>query len=569
MQAKLVPPLLRGWSWVAAQRANPVLVRDMRALFRGRRVAMTQLAYLIGLAIAMGISAMAARAQYAMQGFQGLQSAPDYGRWMFISLYETQLVLLLLVAVAYSAGAISLEHEKQTYDVLAITSLRSAEIVLGKVWSVSLLCWLLLLTATPLAAFCLFFGGISPGEIALSYGLLALKIPLWAALGVVASVLTGRSISAYIAALFAVGMENVLSFSLMAPLASLFGQSSAPPVSPGLFSPFLVPVATDLDFVYLRWPIWPWLFPTVYAVLLTALTVVGSAEAMDHYRPSRSRPLRGLLLAISFLLAGVLAANLVVASASGLARAALVVGSWIWACLFVPIFTSYPPPADSEGEDPGAIALRPDRWLDRHPATGGGFCVLLWVLVLLGMFVPLAVAVLTSPTAPSFWSPGARAATSASALPSYLTDTSSLALAVAIGLLGIIAYSACGTVLALVHKQRREAALGTVLIILAMNACAVVYSLGYFVMRRPPSAAPLVLASPAAAVAAVFAQGLRASKFARYSLDEAVVYGLCYPLLLLAISWWYYDRARKKGQLSAASLSLPEPAAARERSAES
>ncbi|MBN1459171.1 MAG: hypothetical protein JXA57_06525, partial [Armatimonadetes bacterium] len=242
MQAKLVPPLQRGWSWVAAQRANPVLVRDMRALFRGRRVAVTQLAYLIGLAIAMGISAMAARAQYAMQGFQSLQGAPDYGRWMFTSLYEAQVVLLLLVAVAYSAGAISLEREKQTYDVLAITSLKSAEVVLGKVWSVSLLCWLLLLTATPLAAFCLFFGGISPGEIALSYGLLAPKIPLWAALGVLASVLTGRSISAYITALFAVGMENVLSFSLMAPLASLFGQSSAPPVSPGLFSPFLVPV---------------------------------------------------------------------------------------------------------------------------------------------------------------------------------------------------------------------------------------------------------------------------------------------------------------------------------------
>jgi ABC-type transport system involved in multi-copper enzyme maturation permease subunit len=547
-----------------------VLVRDMRALFRGRRVALTQLAYLVALAIAMGIAAFAARADYAMSGFHGIRSAPDYGRWMFITLYETQVVLLLLVAVAYSAGAISLEHEKQTYDVLAITNLTSAEVVLGKVWSVSLLCWLLLLTATPLAAFCLFFGGISPGEIAFSCSLLALKVPLWAALGVIASILTGRSTSAYVVAMFAVGMENVLSFSLTAPLSSLVGPSSSPPfLSPGLFSPFLAPASADLTFRYLGWPIWPWLLPTVYAVLLTTFIVVGSAEAMDHYRPHRSRPFRGLLLAISFMLVGVLAVNLLTANVSGLILVALIVSSWIWACLFVPIFTSYPPPADSKGEDPGAIALRPKRWLDRHPVTGGGFCVLLWVVVLLGMFIPLATAALTARTASSSLPWGARAVASASALPNHLTDTPAWALAVAIGLLGIIAYSACGSVLALVHKERREAALGTVLIILAMNACAVVYALGYYVMRKPPSAAPLVLASPAAAVSAVLAQGLRGSKFARYSLDEALIYGVGYSLLLLLGAWYYYRRAQEKQRSSASSSSALDSGAAEERSEES
>jgi hypothetical protein len=570
IQARLLPRFHRSWAWIAAQRSNPVLVRDLRALFRGRRVALTQLGYLVALAAAMGLAAIAARSQHAMYGFQGVRAAPEYGKWMFISLYETQVVLVLLIAVAYSAGAISLEREKQTYDALAMTGLKSVEVVLGKIWSVSLLCWLLLVTATPLAAFCVFFGGISPGEIALSYGLLALKVPLWAALGVLASILTGRSVSAYVAALILVGAENFGAFLTTAPLSELFGQGSGIPVSIGLFNPFLAPYASELTFACFGLPISPALLPLVYTLLLTALVVVGSAEAMTHYRPSRSRPLRGLLLAVTFFFAAVIVANslhTVSAGTSSFPLGGAMIATWMWACLFVPIFTSYPPPAETSAPD--RLALRPARWLDRHPATGGGFCVLLWLVALLGLFAPLVLGWLLSPTAARVAGSPAGIVSQVFPAPTYLLDIPGLGLAIPIALLGIVAYAAWGSVLALVHKERREAGLGALLIILAMNACAVVFALGYYVMRKPPTAAPLVLASPAAAAAAVLAHGTRASKFARYSLDEALIYGVGYSLLLLLGAWYYYRRAQEKQRSPASSSSALDPGAAEERSEES
>ena len=368
-------PLLRRVAARASSRAvslalNPVLLRDARSMFRGRRASFLQLVYLLTLVIAMGIAALICYEQNVSGGYRS-SGISEYGRYIFVGIFETQVVVVLLIVVAYSAASIALEREKQTYDMLAVSTLSSAEIVFGKMASITLLCYMLLLTSAPLAAFSLLFGGISPNAVASSYAILALKIPLWAAIGVLASTVVGRSIPAYVTTLVALGAENFASFTLMAVSGS--------PSAIALLNPALGPFVDDpyLQFALLGHPISPWLISIPYHLLLTGLAFVGAAESMLHYHPKRSIWLRSLLLLFTLFFAFMLTVSFLegpLSGARGIPTEFLMFPLmllWAWACVFAPIFSSYPadPVRRSAPISSRKLLLSPLHWWRRDPSS--------------------------------------------------------------------------------------------------------------------------------------------------------------------------------------------------------
>ncbi len=522
------------WDWLSRQTFNPVFVRDGRSMFRGKRMVMLQFAYIVALIGVMAITAWATYQSRVARMVMG-PTLPEFGRSIFVGMFETQVTLLLFVVVAYSAGSIVLEREKQTYEALAITSLTSAEVVLGKIASITSLCYLLMFTSAPLAAFSLFFGGVSPGEMFVSYGLLALKIPLWASLGIMASIIASRSIAASALTLVLVGIENALSVSLMNPFTGGF-------TSLGLFSPFVAPVAAEspLGFKLFAWPIHSWLLPIPYALLLTGLLIVGASEAMPHYRPQRSPLLRALILATVFFMIFLLAAAIVAGRPGGavvIPLSGLMVLVWALAAIFVPVFTSYPVVgAHSDTPVTGWSKVGPARWFQRDARGGGGYCLLLWAAGLAGLLLAAVLALLSAHIRklPSGW-PGA---------PEMLVMLSIYALS-------LIAYSAWGAALALTNRGRREVAMATVLPILFLSSVTVIYSLGYNIMRKVPSDPALVLASPAAAASVVLSHGARWTIWQRFTVEQGLIYGLGYPILLLCAAYIYYEVMRARAARSA------------------
>jgi ABC-2 type transport system permease protein len=537
-------PLLRGLaartsSRVVSLALNPVLLRDARSFFRGRRAALLQLVYLLTLVIAMGIAALIYHEENVVIGYRG-SALSEYGRYIFIGIFETQVVVVLLIVVAYSAASISLEREKQTYDMLAMSTLSSAEVVFGKVASITLLCYMLLLTSAPLAAFSLLFGGISPSAIALSYGTLALKIPLWAAIGVLASTLVGRSIPAYVTTLVALGAENFASLLLM-------GFQLDSPI--GILNPFFGPFVDQVDFPceLLGRQVAPWLLSLPYHLLLTGLAFIGAAEAMLYYHPKRSIWLRSLLLLFTLFFAFMLTASFLPGLLSG-ARAPGMAPSvvrgilseslmfplmvlWAWACVLAPIFSSYPadPVRRSTALSSTKLLLSPLHWWRRDPRAGPGFSLLLWAFGLAGIMAAFLLARVlllgAVPAAPSPWP--------------------ALALALPIYALSIVAYAAWGTALAIRFPYRREIALASVLILLAVNSVGFIYILGYGGMRKPPRTPALVLASPPAAASTILIDRSRHSMFAGFRPTDAIIFGFGYSALLLAGAAWYVTRGRR------------------------
>jgi hypothetical protein len=77
----------------------------------------------------------------------------------------SQLLLVSFIAPALTAGAISLEREKQTLDLLIATPLRPGAIVVGKLLSALAFVVLMILAGIPVSALVLMYGGVTIDDI--------------------------------------------------------------------------------------------------------------------------------------------------------------------------------------------------------------------------------------------------------------------------------------------------------------------------------------------------------------------------------------------------------------------
>jgi len=135
---------------------NPLIVKDAVSRMRSWRAPVILTLYL-GLLGAFGYAAFVAAA--VLGPGQRIGSA-QIGAIVFSSLAFIQLSLVSLFAPALAAGAISGERERQTFDVLLVSRMTAAGIVVGKLVASVAFMLLLILSALPLFAAVFLFGGI-------------------------------------------------------------------------------------------------------------------------------------------------------------------------------------------------------------------------------------------------------------------------------------------------------------------------------------------------------------------------------------------------------------------------
>lgn len=149
----------------------PVLKLEMRVRQRKARPFIVMLVY------AVLLSAAAVLAQYMK--LWPMPTPPSYvfdpaiaGRQVFRLISYLQMAVICLIAPAYSAGAISLERERRTLDMLSITLLSTPEIVRQKLAGALAEIAMLIMTSLPVLAIVFMLGGVSPMEVVLVYLLL-------------------------------------------------------------------------------------------------------------------------------------------------------------------------------------------------------------------------------------------------------------------------------------------------------------------------------------------------------------------------------------------------------------
>jgi ABC-2 type transport system permease protein len=151
-----------------------VMAMEVRGRFRRRRAFVVLTLYLAVLALiaygAYAVEAPRAREAAELGSFFDTIGTPNasarVGQAIFTVLSLFQLLLVCFIAPAFTAGAISLEREKLTLDMLVVTPMRPGGLVVGKLLSALAFVILMLLAGIPISALVLMYGGVSADDVA-------------------------------------------------------------------------------------------------------------------------------------------------------------------------------------------------------------------------------------------------------------------------------------------------------------------------------------------------------------------------------------------------------------------
>lgn len=145
-------------------------VKELRGRMRGRRAFVILTIYLLLLAgFAMMVETLIQRSYETGFGGSSAFASAAIGQGIFAALLMLMTLQVVFLAPSSTAGAISLEREKQTLELLIATPISSLAIVLGKLLSALVYVFLLIAASIPLMAIVFVYGGIAPEDVINGY----------------------------------------------------------------------------------------------------------------------------------------------------------------------------------------------------------------------------------------------------------------------------------------------------------------------------------------------------------------------------------------------------------------
>ena len=193
-------PVVRTIGGIAA-----IGVKELRGRIRGRRAFIILTIYLLLLG---GFALMVERIMEAsfLSPFSGASATagPAIGQGIFAALLMLMTLQVVFLAPSSTAGAISLEREKQTLELLVTTPISSLAIVIGKLLSALVYVFLLIAASIPLMAVVFVFGGVAPEDVIRGYIVLIVTALGLGSFGLLCSSLVKRTTASTAITIFGV-----------------------------------------------------------------------------------------------------------------------------------------------------------------------------------------------------------------------------------------------------------------------------------------------------------------------------------------------------------------------------
>jgi ABC-2 type transport system permease protein len=201
---------------------NPVVLKELRGRMRGRQAFILLTVYLglIAFFIVVIYNTIFGATRAVSWDPSSRQMA---GKVIFGTVVLLELLLLSFIAPGLTAGAITSERERQTFDLLRTTLLSARAFVLGKLGSAFSYLFLLILTALPIQSLAFILGGVGMAEMIVSGLMLVVTALFFCTLGIFFSSFMKRTLSATIssyATVLASFLILILLFFLIAYLES-------------------------------------------------------------------------------------------------------------------------------------------------------------------------------------------------------------------------------------------------------------------------------------------------------------------------------------------------------------
>jgi ABC-2 type transport system permease protein len=197
-----------------AFRLNPVMLKELRERMRGARAFVVITVYL---GLMSSFTVLMYLIQRGIVQENGSAATGELGRVVFAGVVGIELLLIIFIAPAFTAGAVSNERERKTYDLLQITLLPKPSFVIGKLESALSYIFLLLLAAIPIQSIAFLFGGVSEMELILAFIILGVTALTLGTIGLYFSTTVDRTLTASVRAytvafVITVGVPIALGF---------------------------------------------------------------------------------------------------------------------------------------------------------------------------------------------------------------------------------------------------------------------------------------------------------------------------------------------------------------------
>ena len=200
---------------------NPVIVKELRGRMRGGQ-AFTLLTIYLGL-IALFISMVYNLLSISSPFTWDPSVRQAAGKAIFGTVVLLELLLLSFIAPGLTAGAITSERERQTYEILRTTLLSARALVLGKLGSAFMYIFLLILTALPIQSLAFLLGGVGLGEMIVAGIMTVVTAIFFCTLGIFFSSFLKRTLAATVSSYAAI----LLSFLVLVLISFLIAYVEA------------------------------------------------------------------------------------------------------------------------------------------------------------------------------------------------------------------------------------------------------------------------------------------------------------------------------------------------------
>lgn len=210
-------------------RANPVAQKELRERMRGGRAFAVMTVYLMLMSAVAVLLFLLNTPTTA--GFTSSVTG-SLGRNLFAGIVGLELMLIIFIAPAFTAGAVTGERERKTFDLLQITLLPRPSFIVGKLESALGYIFLLLLAAIPLQSIAFLFGGVSETELFLSFVILAVTAITMSTVGIFFSTIVDKTITASVRA-YGLAMGMIIGVPLIGGAFIAFFANAATGIGTG------------------------------------------------------------------------------------------------------------------------------------------------------------------------------------------------------------------------------------------------------------------------------------------------------------------------------------------------
>lgn len=205
---------------------NPVLTKELRVRMRGSRAYWIQFAYLGLLTLILLFNYASWQSGVGGSGV-GSSTVAELGSNLFNYNIITQMFLVLFITPAITSGALTIENEQRTMDMLTMTRLPRHSIIVGKLLSAVSFTALLLISSLPLVSISFMLGSVDPVMVFSYYVMLLMGSFLIAAIGLLWSSIarsTTQAVMYTYASIFVLYIFVASEFGLNSVAAAGFGQ---------------------------------------------------------------------------------------------------------------------------------------------------------------------------------------------------------------------------------------------------------------------------------------------------------------------------------------------------------